>query len=244
MAADDARDAGRGGPETPGASPQRRTPPEPAQPAAGRPPAHGTTWAPQARSGRLRAFAGVVTDRVVQAASQVSVRDQAALYARFPGLGREEIADRLVSAATKGSATVGAGVGAAAMLPVPPAMPAELAAELVAVATVELKLLAELHELYGCRPPGSPGRRAAAYLAAWTHRRGLDITRPATFDLALGGRLRRELTERILKRTARNLPSLAPLMVGASVGAVLNRRETARLADRVRKDLRARQPAG
>ncbi len=132
-------------------------------------------------------------------------------------------------------------MGTAAMLPVPPAMPAELAAELVAVATVELKLLAELHELYGCRPPGSRAQRAAAYVGVWTTRRGLDITRPATLDLALGGRLRRELTERILKRTARNLPSLAPFMVGATVGAFLNRRETARLADRVRKDLRARQ---
>ena len=177
----------------------------------------------------------------MQAASQVVVRDEAALRARFPGLGREEIADRLVSAATKGSATVGAGIGAVAMLPVPPAMPAELGAELVAVATVELKLIAELHELHGCRPPGGRTQRGAAYLGAWTTRRGIDITRPATLDLALGGRLRRELTERVLKRTARNLPSLAPFMVGATVGAVLNRRETARLADRVRTDLRARQ---
>jgi hypothetical protein len=184
-----------------------------------------------------------VADRIAQAAPRVAVRDEAALHARFPGLGREEIADRLVSAATRGSATVGAGVGAAAMLPVPPAMPAELAAELVAVATVELKLIAELHELYGCRPPGGRPQRAAAYLGAWTGRRGIDLTRPATLDLALGGRLRRELTERVLKRTARNLPSLAPFMVGATVGAVLNRRETARLAARVRTDLRARQSA-
>lgn len=241
MAADDARDAGRGGPEHHGASPQRRTP-EPASPAAGRPPAAGTQ-APQPHSGRLRAFAGVVADRIAQAALGVKVRDVDTLHTRFPGLGREEIADRLVSAATKSSATVGAGVGAAAMLPVPPAMPAELAAELVAVSSLELKLIAELHELYGCRPPGGRAQRAAAYLGAWTARRGIDVTRPATLDMALGGRLRRELTERILKRTTRHLPSLAPFMVGATVGAVLNRRGTVRLADRVRKDLRARQPA-
>jgi len=201
------------------------------------------TQAPQPHSGRLRAFAGVVADRIVRVAPGLTVRDLDALHTCFPGLGREEIADRLVSAATKSSATVGAGVGAAAMLPVPPAMPAELAAELVAVASVELRLVAELHELYDCRPPGGAGRRAAAYLGAWTSRRGIDVTRPATLDLAIGGRLRRELTERICKRTVRNLPSLAPFMVGATVGAVLNRRETARLADRVRKDLRGRQSA-
>ena len=52
------------------------------------------------------------------------------------------------------TSTVGAGIGAAAMLPVPPAMPAELAAEITGVAAIELKLIAELHEVYGCRPPG------------------------------------------------------------------------------------------
>jgi hypothetical protein len=170
------------------------------------------------------------------------VRDAETLHEQFPGLGREEIADRLVSAATKSTATVGAGVGAAAMLPVPPAMPAELAAELAAVAAVELKLVAELHELYGFRPPGSRTQRATAYLGSWSSRRGIDVTRPVTVDVALGGRLRREVTERVLKRTARNLPSLTPFMVGAAVGAFLNRRETVRLAARVREDLRGRQP--
>ncbi len=55
---------------------------------------------------------------------------------------------------------MGAGIGVAAMLPVPPALPAELAAEITGVAAVELKLIAELHEVYGLRPPaGSPSAR-------------------------------------------------------------------------------------
>jgi hypothetical protein len=37
------------------------------------------------------------------------------------------------------------------------------------------------------------------------------------------------------------MPNLMPFLVGAAVGAVMNRRETRRLADRVRTDLRKTQ---
>ena len=63
------------------------------------------------------------------------------------------------SRAPRGIGTVGAGIGAAAMLPIPPAMPAELAAEVVGVATIEIKLIAELHEVYGRGPPAAPAAR-------------------------------------------------------------------------------------
>lgn len=39
----------------------------------------------------------------------------------------------------------------------------------------------------------------------------------------------------------RNLPNLMPFMVGAAVGAVMNRRDTKKLANHIRKDLRNRQ---
>lgn len=195
------------------------------------------------RRTRVRLFLGAVADRIVEVAPRVQVRDLEALRAQFPGLGPEEIADRLVSGALKGSATVGAGVGAAAMLPVPPAMPTELAAEIVGVATIELKLIAELHEVYGRRAPGGLQQRTVAYLGAWTSERGIDLTKPATVNAALGMQLRRELRQRLVKRTVRNLPSLAPFMIGAAVGAVMNRRDTAKLAARVREDLRRVQVA-
>lgn len=193
------------------------------------------------RGGRVRAFLGVVADRIIDTAPRIPVRELETLRRQFPGLGPEEIADRLVSAATKGSATVGAGVGAAAMLPVPPAMPAELGAELVGVASVELKLIAELHEVYGRRAPGTASQRSAAYLSAWTGQRGINLTKPTTLNAAMGGQLKRELRQQIMKRTFRNLPNLAPFMVGAAVGAVMNRHDTARLARRVRDDLRKSQ---
>ncbi|WP_238419475.1 hypothetical protein [Streptomyces taklimakanensis] len=191
--------------------------------------------------GTVRAFLGVVADRIVDIAPRIPVRDLATLRRQFPGLGPEEMADRLVSGALKGSATVGAGVGASAMLPVPPAMPAELAAEVVGVAAVEIKLIAELHEVYGRRPPGNVRERAAAYLDAWTRERGVEPAVPATFGIAFGNSMRRRLRQTLLKRTVRNLPNLTPLMIGAVVGAMMNRRDTRKLAQKVRDDLRKRQ---
>lgn len=194
------------------------------------------------RHGRLRAFVGVVADRIIEIAPRIPVRDLTTLRRQFPGVGPEELADKLVVGAMRASATVGAGVGAAAMLPVPPAMPAELAAEIAGVASVELKLIAELHEVYGRRPAGSAKQRTAAYLGAWTTERGIDITRPTTLNAALGGQMKRELRQRLLKRTVRNLPNLAPFMVGATVGAVLNSRDTKKIAEKVRADLRTHDP--
>lgn len=180
-----------------------------------------------------------LAERLIDVAPRIPVRDLRTLRRHFPGLGPEEIADKLVSGAVLGTATVGAGIGAAAMLPTPPAMPAELAAETFAVAVLEYKLIAELHEVYGLRVPGSVRRRATVYLAEWTDRRGIDVTKPSTVDIALGGKMKKELRQQLLKRSMRNLPSLTPFMVGAAIGAVMNRRDTRRLAERVRKDLRA-----
>ncbi|WP_225800502.1 EcsC family protein [Streptomyces sp. NK15101] len=188
-----------------------------------------------------RAGLGYLADRLIDLAPRIPVRDLATLRRQFPGLGPEELADKLVAGAANASSTVGAGVGAAAMLPVPPAMPAELAAEITGVAAVEIKLIAELHEVYGLRPPGRLMQRSAAYLTSWSEERGIDPTRPTTVNAALGGQLKRELRQQIMKRLVRNLPNLMPFMVGAAVGAVMNRRDTKRLAAHIRKDLRARQ---
>ncbi|MFE7130644.1 hypothetical protein ACFVIM_07290 [Streptomyces sp. NPDC057638] len=196
------------------------------------------------RRGRegAKAAVGYVADRIIEIAPRVPVRDLATLRRQFPGLTPEELADKLVAGASTATATVGAGVGAAAMLPVPPAMPAELAAEITGVAAIELKLIAELHEVYGLRPPGTLKERSTAYLAAWSEERGVDVTKPSTYkNVAMSGGLKRELRQQIMKRTIRNLPNLFPFMIGAAVGAVMNRRDTRQLAERVRKDLRALQ---
>ncbi|MFF8654153.1 hypothetical protein [Streptomyces huasconensis] len=188
-----------------------------------------------------KAGIGYLADRLIENAPRVPVRDLTTLRKQFPGLGPEQLADKLVAGAANASSTVGAGVGAAAMMPVPPAMPAELAAEITGVAAVELKLIAELHEVYGLRPGGNLKERSAAYLTSWTQERGVDVTRPTTLNAALGGQMKRELRQQIMKRMVRNLPNLMPFMVGAAVGAVMNRRDTKKLAEKIRADLRKRQ---
>ncbi|MFJ9473312.1 hypothetical protein [Streptomyces caniferus] len=191
--------------------------------------------------GRVRATIAVIADRIMETAPRIPVRDLATLRAQFPGLTPEDLADKLVAGACKGTAAVGAGVGAAAMLPVPPAMPAELAAEVTGVASVEIKLIAELHEVYGLRPAGNFRQRGMAYLTSWTEERGVDLTKPASLNIALGVQMRRELRQQIMKRTLRNLPNLTPFMIGATVGAFMNRRDTRKLAEKIRKDLRKQQ---
>ncbi|MFF5481840.1 hypothetical protein ACFY5C_31570 [Streptomyces sp. NPDC012935] len=192
------------------------------------------------RKGGSRARAGLayLADRIIENAPRIPVRDLATLRRHFPGLGPEQLADKLVAGAANASSTVGAGVGAAAMLPVPPAMPTELAAEVTGVAAIELKMIAELHEVYGVRPPGNLRERSTAYLSSWSEERGIDPMKPATVNAALGGQMKRELRQQIMKRMVRNLPNLMPFMVGAAVGAVMNRRDTKRLAARIRADLR------
>ncbi|HLL36113.1 MAG TPA: hypothetical protein VK545_20040 [Streptomyces sp.] len=196
-----------------------------------------------ARKGGERARAGLshLADRIIDLAPRIPVRDLTTLRRQFPGLGPEELADKLVAGAAKASATVGAGVGAAAMLPVPPAMPAEMAAEITGVAAIELKLIAELHEVYGVRPPGTLKERSSAYLTSWTDERGIDPRKPASLNAAFGSPMKKQLRQQIMKRMVRNLPNLMPFMVGAAVGAVMNRRDTRNLAARIRADLRKAQ---
>ncbi|MEU9069645.1 hypothetical protein AB0E06_00580 [Streptomyces sp. NPDC048109] len=192
---------------------------------------------------RARAALGHLADRIIDLAPRVPVRDLATLRRQFPGLGPEELADRLVAGAAKGTATVGAGIGAAAMLPVPPAMPTELAAEITGVAAIELKLIAELHEVYGVRPPGGLAQRSTAYLNSWSDERGVDVSKPSTLGSAMNSHMKRQLRQQIMKRMVRDLPNLMPFMVGAAVGAVMNRRDTRKLAARIRADLRGHQVA-
>ena len=190
---------------------------------------------------RARAGLGYLTDRIIENAPRVPVRDLATLRRQFPGLGPEELADKLVTGAASATATVGAGVGAAAMLPVPPAMPTELAAEITGVAAIELKLIAELHEVYGLRPPGNLKERSTAYLNSWSGERGIDVKKPSTVSGSLNSQMKHQLRQQIMKRMIRDLPNLMPFLVGAAVGAVMNRRDTRKLAERIRKDLRKAQ---
>jgi hypothetical protein len=126
------------------------------------------------------------------------------------------------------------------VLPLPTA-PVEVAVETLALVGIEIKLVAELHEVYGMRAPGSRAERMLAYVAAWAHRRGVALS-PAGLILVAGSPLRKQLQRRLIARAGRSALSLGPLLTGAVIGATLNRRETRHLGADVREDLRRRSP--
>ncbi len=178
-----------------------------------------------------------LADEVLAMAPRIPVRDLATLRRQFPDLSDEELADALVHGASRASAAVGAAVGVWAVLPIAPFFAAEVAAETVAVVGIEIKLIAELHEVYGQRAQGSAVERMTAYTAAWADRRGVSLA-PGSLAVAVGPALRKRLTQRLTRRAARSTVSLAPLLTGAAAGAWLNRRETHRLGTAVRNELR------
>jgi len=197
------------------------------------------------RSGRagwrgLRSGGRWLTAEVLAMAPRLPVRDQQRLRAQFPGLGPEELADALILRAARASAVVGAGAGAAMVLPLPSA-PVEVAVETLALVGIEIKLVAELHEVYGMRAAGSAPERMLGYVAAWAHRRGVALA-PAGLVVVAGSPLHRLVRRRLIARATRSASSLGPLLTGAMAGAALNRRETRRLGSDVREDLRRRSP--
>lgn len=186
-----------------------------------------------------------LSDLLTEAAHRIPLRDAATLRAHHDAQDTELIADELVRAAARVTGGIGGaagGLAAAQWLAIPTmmAVPVELAAETLLVAAVEIKLVAELHELYGVRPPGDLGERANAYLGSWTSQRGLSgegQTSGVAAQVTKAGM--KALRKRITGRLGRNLGSFLPFLAGAVVGARNNHLSTKRLAERLRGDLSA-----
>jgi hypothetical protein len=195
-----------------------------------------------AASARRAGAAGIasgrwLTDVVVDLAPHVPVRDAATLSEHHGGAHGDALAQSLVAAAARATAAVGAAGGLVSSIEfvTPPLLlssPVQVAAETVAVVAIEL------HEVYGRAAVGTPAVRTAAYLGAWTRRRGLD---PGQGRMGLTGTLngaaRRELRRRVVRRAGTNVSTVVPFLAGAVAGGSLNSRETQRLARRIVHDL-------
>ena len=181
-----------------------------------------------------------LTGQVVAMGPRLRFRDQATLRAQFAGESDDQIAQRLIERAARAAAAVGGATGVWAALPALPAFPAEVAAETLAVVGIEVKLVAELHEIYGMGAAGSGTERARAYIGSWASRRGIYQVDGGLL-LVAGSPLARQLTRRLAARVRRSTFALAPLFTGMVAGAVLNRRETRRLGREIRDDLRQRR---
>ncbi|GAA3908333.1 hypothetical protein [Actinoplanes auranticolor] len=202
----------------------------------------GQLFRPQAA---MRWMADVVAD----VAPHVPVRDRATLRRHYDGLDGDELAERLIRNAARATAGVGAAGGGVASLewaatPTLLSAPVLLAAETVAVVAIELKLLGELHEVYGRPVTGNALERATALLQAWSGQRGVNPMVPGVgVATVLGTAARKELQGTLLRRFGRNLTTLGPLLTGAAVASYLNRRATRSLGDKLVKDLRRQGPA-
>jgi hypothetical protein len=216
-----------------GTSLARRTPGVNRVPGVGR--------APRAAGRGMRFGWRWLAHEVVVLAPRLPVRDQAKLRAQFPGQSPDELADSLIEGASRASAAVGATIGVWSVLPIAPAFPAEIVTETLTLVGIEIKLIAELHEVYGVRPPGDLASRMTSYVGAWANRRGVALG-PGGVMLAFGSPLARRLQRRLAARAGRSAVSLGPLLTGAAAGALLNRRETRRLGHEIRDDLRKQAP--
>jgi hypothetical protein len=182
-----------------------------------------------------------LSGQVLAMAPRLPVRDLATLRSQYPDRTPDQIAEALIEGASRASATVGVAVGAWAVLPFVPAAGVEIATETLSVVGIEIKLVAELHEVYGIRAPGGVIERMTAYVGAWSSRRGVGLA-PGGLVLAAGSPLARQLQRRLAARAGRSAFSLAPLLTGAVAGGLINRRETRKLGRMLRDDLRGRTP--
>jgi len=185
----------------------------------------------------------VLSELLLDAVPHIPIRDHATLVQHYNGLTGEALADALVSHAKRTTTAIGIAGGAVAAaewaaMPLLLAIPLEIVVETIAVALVEVKLVAELHAVYGIEVPGSSTQQAMAFAGSWSNKRGVDPLRPWTIPNVLGIAGRQTLGKRMIARFARNLGTVIPFFVGAGIGAVVNRGETDKMARELRVDLR------
>jgi hypothetical protein len=204
----------------------------------------GIVGARDRRAGASAVASGrMLADLLLDAAPHIPIRDLATLSEHHHGLTGEALADALVRNATRATMGIGAAGGAVAAaewatLPLLITVPLEVVVETVAVAAVEVKLVGELHAVYGVDVPGTGSQRATAFAGSWASRRGIDPLRPWTIPNVLGIAGRQQLGKRMISRFARNLGTIIPFLIGAVIGARVNSVETTKLAAEMRTDLR------
>jgi len=185
-----------------------------------------------------------IIDAVSDLAPHVPVRGIDTLRRHYPGLEGEALAERLIRNAARATGGIGAVGGGLASVEwaVPPTLlsaPLMLATETIAVVAIELKLIGELHEVYGHSIPGTGTQRAVSLIQAWSSRRGINPMVPGSgVATVLSTATRKQLRDMLLRRFGRNLTTLGPLLTGAAVATYLNRRATRRLGEEVSRDLR------
>ncbi len=204
------------------------------------------------RSGRSAGAAAITSgrwmaDQLISAAPHLPVRDLPTLRSHYRDLQGDELADALVRNAVLATSGVGIAGGALSAVkwfaPVTlVTVPLQIAVESLAVAAVEIKLVGELHEIYGVPVRGTPTQRGLAYSTAWANRRGVTSLDPSVLPVGLGLVARQRIQRRLLVSVGRGTGTVAPMLLGAAYGGWVNHRTTQSLADVLRADLRRGRP--
>jgi hypothetical protein len=174
------------------------------------------------------------TDRLLTTLPSTRARSYDELRARYPDSTPDQVAEKLVSSATRASAVVGAATGTWALLPLVPALPLDVAGNSLAIAAIEVRLIAELHQAYAVPDPDEPTGGTVAALAGWGEKRRALIA-PGSVALAVSSPLRGGLLRILGRRTL----SPAAVAAGAAGSALLNGYQTRRLGRAVIADLRS-----
>lgn len=202
-----------------------------------------------ARSARKAGRQAVVSgrwlaDTVVEMAPHMPIRDLDKLSAHHDGLTGPALAKSMVQSSGKVSAAIGGAAGglmtmqelslAGAL-----AIPFELAAETALVVLVELKLVAELHNVADRPLPGGAKEQAAGAVRSWLSGHGIS---PSSVVVSgkpdvLSRATRARLAVSLRRRFTRNLTTVAPLLTGAAIAAWLNRRATVEIGRSLSRDL-------
>src|SRR2546423_14991553 len=169
-----------------------------------------------------------VADAVSDIAPRLPIREAQTLRRHHPYLTDDALAERLIRNAARTTAAVGAASGGVAAIewvatPTLLSAPILLAAETVAVGAVEIKLIGELHELYGEPITGTPSQRAVAPVQSWGQRPGGN-PQPESIGVAALPRTPapQELRHRPPPPFGRHLTTYGPMLTGAAVASFLN----------------------
>jgi hypothetical protein len=178
-------------------------------------------------------------------APRIPVRDLETLRRHHPDRDDEALAEALVDGAARTTSTLGVASGLAAVRfalrrhPVAFAVP--LVAEPLFVAAVEIKLLAELHEVYDVQVTGSGAERARYFAKAWASARGVNPLDPESARSSLGQSVKGNLGRMLAARMGPRFARTGPFVAGAAAGGLVNGQATREFAESVRAELRGRR---
>lgn len=192
-----------------------------------------------------------LVDLLLFVAPRLPVRTSEQLQDAY-GVSGGSLAAKVIKSAGRTSAGVGGVTGALATAGelAPPlwlTLPVEILAETLLVTAVEMRMIAELHEVFDLPLAGSTEERGLAIVEAWSTRRGVDMKRlrkdgrtALERDHGVAHQITRMVKRKLVARAARNLGTLAPMFIGAAIGAETNRRSTRDVGNAIVKDLKNR----